>query len=195
MSNVAIAGFDSPARVRGGDAQRRTRSTPARPRRTFPRDAKLTTPYFSDNYWKHPENPAINVFEPGVEFGVPFRPTPFRVTFHVKAGEVEVTREVPVEFRYVQDIYNGDKRMELSVVPAFSVQMTPPLAVIPESAKSVQREIHVAVTNGTKGAAQATVALELPAGWKATPASAPLEFAHEDESLSARFEITRSGAA
>src|ERR1700734_1420203 len=110
--------------------------------------------------------------------------------FRVKAGEGEATRDVPVEFRYVRDIYNGDKRMELSVVPAFSVKMTPPLAVIPESAKSVQREIHVSVTNGTKGAAQASIALELPAGWKANPASVPLSFGHEDESLSARFQIT-----
>ena len=46
----------------------------------------------------------------------------------------------------------------------------------------------MSVTNGTKGAAEATVALELPAGWKATPASVPIHFAHEDESLSARFQ-------
>jgi hypothetical protein len=46
------------------------------------------------------------------------------------------------------------------------------------------------VTNGTKGAADATVRLELPAGWSATPASAPISFAHEDESLSARFQVT-----
>ena len=58
------------------------------------------------------------------------------------------------------------------------------------AAKPVEREIHVSVTNGTKGAAKATVALELPAGWKATPASVPLDFAHEDESLSARFQVT-----
>jgi hypothetical protein len=130
----------------------------------------------------------------GVPFGVPFAPTPFRVTFHVKAGDVEVTKEVPVSFRYVKDIYFGDKRMELNVVPAFSVRVTPELAVIPVAdggaAKPVEREIHVSVTNGTKGAAQASAALELPAGWKATPASVPLTFAHEDESLSARFQIT-----
>ncbi len=54
----------------------------------------------------------------------------------------------------------------------------------------MQREIHVTVTNGTKGAAQASVALELPAGWKVTPASVAIQFMHEDESLSARFEIT-----
>ena len=54
----------------------------------------------------------------------------------------------------------------------------------------MEREIHVTVTNGNKGAAQANVALELPAGWKANPATVPLSFGHEDESLSARFTIT-----
>ncbi len=65
---------------------------------------------------------------------------------------------MPVQFRYVKDIYNGDKRMELNVVPAFSVRVTPPLAVMPApaagAAAPVEREIHVAVTNGTKGAAE-----------------------------------------
>ena len=51
------------------------------------RTRALTTPYFTDDYWKNPSKPAINIFEPGVPFGVPFAPTPFRVTFHVKAGE------------------------------------------------------------------------------------------------------------
>ena len=40
---------------------------------------------------------------------------------------------MPVEFRYVKDIYLGDKRMELNVVPAFSVSVTPALAVFPAS--------------------------------------------------------------
>src|SRR5204863_6364059 len=153
----------------------------------IPKNAKLTTPYFTDEYWSHPSSPAINIFDPGVPFGVPFAPTPFRVTFHVKAGSADVTKAVPVQYRYVKDIYNGDKRMELNVVPAFSVRTTPSLAVIPASAAPREREIHVAVTNGTKGAADAIVALELPPGWKATPASSSIAFTREDESLSARF--------
>jgi hypothetical protein len=76
-------------------------------------------------------------------------------------------------------------------VPAFSVKVTPPLAVIPVSAAGqVQREIHVSVTNGTKGAAEASVRLEAPAGWTVTPASATASFTREDESLSVRFQLT-----
>jgi hypothetical protein len=161
-----------------------------------PGRAKPTTPYFTDTYWKNPSTPAISSFEPGVPFGVPFAPTPFRATFHVKVGSAEVSKEVPITFRYVKDIYNGDKRMELNVVPAFSVRMTPPLAVVPVAAagaagaKPLEREIHVAVTNGTKGPADATVALEVPAGWKVTPAAAAIGFSRENESLSAPFTVS-----
>jgi hypothetical protein len=94
-----------------------------------------------------------------------------------------------VQFRYVKDVYTGDKRMEVNVVPAFSVKVTPPLVVIPEAAKPVEREVYVTVTNSGKGGAQSRVAIELPEGWKATPAEVPLKFTHEDEALSARFQV------
>ena len=193
VTSVAIDGFDTSGRCQP-ESVKQDGVYSCTVEAHIPKSAQPTTPYFHDDYWKNPANPAINIFDPGVPFGVPFAPTPFRVAFHVKAGDVEVTKELPVEFRYVKDIYFGDKRMELNVVPAFSVRVTPELAVIPvadgSAAKPVEREIHVSVTNGTKGAAQASVALELPAGWRSAPASVPLSFAHEDESLSARFQIT-----
>jgi LmbE family N-acetylglucosaminyl deacetylase len=191
VTDVSIAGFDKPGVCAPGAVKKDAVYT-CSANANLPKNAELTTPYFSDEYWKRPANPAIDIFKANVPFGVPFRATPFRVTFHVKAGDAEVTKELPIQFRYVKDLYNGDKRMELNVVPAFSVRVTPPLAVIPvgASAKPVEREIHVTVTNGTKGAAQALAALELPAGWKSIPPSVPLSFDHEDESLSARFVVT-----
>ena len=190
VTGVTIAGFDAAAECKPGSVKKDAVYTCAADAH-IPKDAKLTTPSFHDDYWKHPANPAINVFDADVAFGAPFRPTPFRVTFHLKAGNAEVTKDVAVQFRYVKDIYNGDKRTELNVIPALSVRVTPPLAVIPAStAKPVEREIYVSVTNGAKSAEKASVTLDLPAGWRATPASVALSFVHEDESLSARFEVT-----
>jgi LmbE family N-acetylglucosaminyl deacetylase len=198
VTAVSIGGFDAPAACSPGAVKKDAVYTCTSDAHV-PKDARPTTPYFHDNYWKHPENQAIQIFDPGVEFGMPFAPTPFRVTFHIKAGEVEITHDVPVEFRYLKDIYLGDKRMELNVVPAFSVSVTPELAVIPAvrgaTTAPVKREIHVSVINGAKGAAEASVSLDLPPGWKATPAAAPLRFSHEDEALSARFEVTAPAAA
>ena len=193
VTDVAIAGFDAPEHCAAGSVKKDGVYT-CTAEAHVPKAARLTTPYFTDEYWKKPANPAIDIFEPDVPMGLPFRPTPFRVTFHVKAGSAEVTREVPVQFRYIKDIYLGDKRMEVNVVPAFSVRTTPALAVIPAaggaSGRPVEPEVHITVTNGMKGAAQAMIALELPPGWKVNPASAPIGFTHEDESISVRFEIT-----
>ncbi|HZS53876.1 MAG TPA: PIG-L family deacetylase [Bryobacteraceae bacterium] len=193
VTSVAVAGFNSPTACTAGAVKTNavfTCSVDAH----IPDDAKPTTPYFHDDYWKHPENHAIQIFDPSVPFGVPFAPSPFRVTFRVKTGDVEIARELPVEFRYVKDPFVGDKRMELTVVPAFSVTISPSLMVVPapaaSSAHPLQREVHVSVTNGNKGAAQVKLALELPQGWKAVPSVVPINFAHEDESVSARFRIT-----
>ena len=191
ITAVSVSGFDGAASCQPG-AVKKDGVYMCSAELHVPAGVPATTPYFSDHYWKTPANPAINVFAPGVPFGVPFAPTPFRVTYHVKAGDADVTRDVPVEYRYVKDIYLGDKRMELNVVPALSVDATPGLVVIPSAgAESPSaREVHVTVTNGMKGAAESAVRLDAPAGWRVTPATAPLTFTREDESLSARFEVT-----
>ncbi|HEY1339381.1 MAG TPA: PIG-L family deacetylase, partial [Bryobacteraceae bacterium] len=193
VTGVSIAGLDEPTPCAPG-AVRKDSVYTCSSAGHIPQNARPTTPYFNDNYWKHPETQAIQIFAPGVEFGVPFAPTPFRVTFHIQAGGAEIVKEMPIEFRYVKDIYLGDKRMELNVVPVFSVTVTPNLAVIPASggvtSEPVKREMHVSVVNGAKGPAEASVSLELPQGWKAVPANVRLRFTHEDEALSARFDVT-----
>ena len=201
ITDVAIMGFDGAAPCAAASIKKDGvfSCTSAA---TVPKTAKVTEPYFTDRYWKTPSNPARYDFDPSVPFGVPFAPTPFRAVFKVRTGGVEVTRDVPIEFRYVKDLYFGDKRMELNVVPAFSVRVTPALAIVPAvtgtaaaTARPVTREIFVAVTNGTKGPADAAVALNVPTGWRVTPASAPLGFQMEDEALSARFVVTAPAAA
>ncbi len=72
--------------------------------------------------------------------------------------------------------------------------MSPVLAIVPAQsgttpAKSTGRDVFVSVTNGTKGPADGAVALEAPAGWSVTPASAPVHFDKEDESRSIKFVV------
>jgi GlcNAc-PI de-N-acetylase/NPCBM-associated, NEW3 domain of alpha-galactosidase len=203
VTSVDMAGFDNPAPCPAAPIARNgvfSCSGAA----TIPKNAKLTDPYFTDTYWKTPSNPARNDFDPNVPFGVPFAPTPFRVVFHIKAGTVDVTKELPIEYRYVKDLYFGDKQMELNVVPAFSARVMPVLAVVPArtgaaATASTPRELVVAVTNGARAATKATVALSLPAGWKATPATTEVAFDKEDEARTVRFTVsvpaqTKSGA-
>ena len=104
-------------------------------------------------------------------FGVPFAPTPFRVDVPREGGQRRGhARKLPVQFRYVKDIYIGDKRMELNVVPAFSVRVTPPLAVIPSPRQAGRRQPSSARSTSRSPTARRArrrrpCALELPAGW------------------------------
>jgi len=191
---VSVAGFDGAAGCKPGNARAHGAFTCTADVQV-PKDAKLTEPYWTDEYWDtRPPKAALNIYPADVEFGVPFRPSPFRVTFRVKVDGTEITKELAAQYRYAKDIFVGEKRMELNVVPAFSVKTTPTTAVIPAvraaAARPAEREIFVSVTNGTKGAAQATVALELPTGWTAVPPASALSFANEDESLTTRFTVS-----
>ena len=42
-----------------------------------------------------------------------------------------MTRELPVQFRYEGAALVGEKRMELNVVPAFAVSVSPTIVIVP----------------------------------------------------------------
>jgi LmbE family N-acetylglucosaminyl deacetylase len=158
-----------------------------------PANAQVTGPY-----WERPENAGRSEFAPDAPFGLPFRPTPFRVVLDLEIAGARVRRELPVQFRYEGAGLAGEKRMELKVVPSLAVSASPSIAVFPlkpsggerrNTADGGSREVRVTVTNGTKGAAEASVRLKVPAGWRATPDSAKVAFAREDEAVTTRFTI------
>ena len=46
----------------------------------------------------------------------------------------------PVEYRYEGNIFSGEKRTELLVVPRFSVTVTPEIATAPRAATALSRD-------------------------------------------------------
>ena len=155
----------------------------------IPADARST-----GIHWRHVEGADRYALDPDVPFGAPFRPTPFRTTFDVDLDGARIAVERPVRYRYVDDIFSGEKRMELQVAPRFAVSMSPAIAIIPAGAGAA-REVRVTVTNTGPDAAAGDVALDLPAGWSATPASVPVRLSREDESRTVRFSVSAAGAA
>ncbi len=155
----------------------------------IPETARMTAPYF-----KRLPDAARYVFEPDAPFGRPFRPTPFRARVILDVEGVPIEQELPVVYRYEGNIFSGEKRMELAVVPAFAVTATPEIAIVPTNERA-EREVRVTVLNGTKGAATGTVSLKAPAAWSVTPATAAATFAREDESVTVRFKVTPPRAA
>lgn len=178
----------------------------------------LSTPY-----WTPRQDAARYDFDPDVPFGVPFRPSPFQAAFSLTIGGAEVSIDRAIQFRY-SDILAGEKRMELHVVPPFSVQTTPSIAVVPAAmsvppareeergeALKAEREpppaprrttsaarartIVVSVTNNVNGPVNATATLEAPPGWTVAPKSAVVKFERADEQVTATFTITAPASA
>ncbi len=144
-------------------------------------------------HWTRVEGADRYAFDPDVPFGAAFRPTPFRVTFDIEMGATRLAVDRPVEHRYVDDIFTGEKRMELHVVPQLAVSMTPEIAIIPTGSRA-PREVRVTVTNTGREPVEGRVRLEAPAGWSVTPASVPVPFSREDESRTVRFRVSAAGS-
>jgi LmbE family N-acetylglucosaminyl deacetylase len=189
VKSVSLSGFDGDAScaaavIKGGTVAPRCDANVK-----IPAAARLTTPY-----WHPLPDAARYEFDADAPFGLPFRPTPFRAKIVLGIGGVDVVVDRPVEYRYEGNIFSGEKRTELLVVPRFSVAVTPEIAIVPV-ATAAEREVRVRVTNSVKGPAKATAALEAPAGWKVSPASVPVEFAREDGSETVRFRVTLAPGA
>ena len=103
-----------------------------------------------------------------------------------------------MQYRYEGDVFSGEKRTELLVVPALSVRVTPQIAIVPAASiriapaarrTTAQREVRVTVVNDTTGATEASVRLETPPGWTVAPPVQTVKFERQDEAQTIRFEV------
>ena len=158
---------------------------------TVPADARLTAAHFHTG-----TQGARYVFDADVPFGLPFRPTPYTATFTMTVDNTPFTITLPIQARTDTDIFAGEKRQEITVVPAFAVATTPDTVIVPlKSATPISKDVRVTVTNHAKGAATADVMLEIPQGWRVTPPTQPVSFSREDESATVRFALQPPAAA
>jgi len=160
-------------------------------------DAKLTAAHFRNG----PVG-ARYVFDPDVPFGLPFRPTPFTATFAMSVNNTPFSITLPIQARSEGNIFSGEKRSEIHVVPGFAVSVTPEIVVVstsqvdkPKGLSTPGKDVRVTVTNHSKGAAKADVALQVPQGWRATPATQVVSFSREDEAMTVRFALQPPPAA
>ncbi len=161
---------------------------------TVAADAKLTAAHFRNG----PEG-ARYLFDADVPFGLPFRPTPFTATFAMSVNDTPFSITLPIQARSEGNIFSGEKRSEIHVVPAFAVTTTPGIVVVSTAGTGNRepgaKDVRVTVTNHSKGAAQADVTLQLPQGWRAAPATQVVSFSREDEAMTVRFALQPPSAA
>lgn len=134
----------------------------------------------SEPYWHREGDAGRYTFDDDAAFGLPYRPTPFYVQATLRIGDGEVLHALPVSFRYQGDIFGGEKRSDLLIVPALSVQATPEIAIIPSVPVAPPPAAVPTSTNGRgtapaggRGAAPASATgrgVAAPAGAVARPA-------------------------
>ena len=186
VRRVTLGGFDGAALGCGADVVPAGGVYTCDSNVAIPAEATPTTPYFS-----RLADAARYAFDDDAPFGLPFEPTPFVASFAIEFTSERVTVRVPVQHRYEKEIFSGEKRMELHVVPRLAVEMSPTVAVAPTSGgNAARRELRVRVSNRAPGPAEADVRLEAPEGWRVEPPAAAVSFGREDEERTIRFFVT-----
>jgi LmbE family N-acetylglucosaminyl deacetylase len=165
---------------------------------SIPANARTTEPY-----WTREGESGRYVFADDAPFGLPFRPTPFHARFELTLSGAQVPVVIDVANRYEGNIFSGEKRMDLLVVPALTVRMTPDIVIVPTTSVAPQktastdgaepdphvRILKVTVTHNAPEAIGAEVSLAVPRGWRAAPATSRVTFERSDEARTIEFSV------
>jgi len=155
---------------------------------TVAKDATYTRPYWHRD---DPERDALNTIDDPRYVTLPFPPPPLQAhASYILNGKPGVARAVAM-VRY-KESPAGEAERALAVAPAFSVMLEPGAQVIPTHGDAVCN-VKVAVSSNLTGAAQGTLRIEAPAGWRAEPASAVLKFHGSGEKQEAEFKVFHDG--
>jgi LmbE family N-acetylglucosaminyl deacetylase len=151
---------------------------------TVPSDAGYTRPYWHRN---NPETDAINTIDDPQDATLPFPPAPLRArAIYSMGGRDGAVQAVAMVFYKEPDGSVGARA--LAVAPAFSVMLEPGEQVIPVADGSALK-VKVAVSSNLASAAKGTLRLDVPAGWRAEPASLPLDFGGPHEKHESEFRL------
>jgi hypothetical protein len=155
---------------------------------TVPADAAPTVPY----YLREPRVGAIYVWPTGTDRllgGLPFEPPVLQAAFELSIGGAEV-REV--SYRTVDQAV-GEVRRPLNVVPPVSAAIQPGSGLWP-AGPARSRPFLVTLRHTAPEPTEVSVRLEVPAGWRASPAQ-PVRLVRAGEERTLQFTVTPAARA
>lgn len=119
-------------------------------------------------------------------FGMPLAPYPLeaRAQFEYRGVTLTASKVVQVVSRVEGP---GVLRYPMPVGPPVSVALSPSAGVLPMDLKSFPVNVHL--LNNTEGKTSQSVHLKLPEGWRAEPASVPVNFEQAGEERSVSFTV------
>ena len=160
--------------VRGGFADTIRVAVPAR--------APLSQPY----WLRTPPGRGLYAVADPADIGRPEGAPPLvaHVVLATAAG-AHIAVDLPVAYRWADPV-QGERWRSLEVAPPATLAFDHGTYVFPDRAS---REVQVTVT-AQRAALAGTLALALPAGWTAAPATAPVALAHAGDEARVRFTVT-----
>jgi LmbE family N-acetylglucosaminyl deacetylase len=149
---------------------------------TAPADATLTRPYFT----RPDEEQAVYDLKDPRYRNLPLPPYPLSASVEVSyhgatvhlAQVVQTVQRIPTLGMVSQPLLMG---------PAISVTVSPAAGAVPVGSKSFA--FSCTVHSNVKGAAEGTLRLHLPQGWRSTPETASFSMARDGEDRSIDFEV------
>lgn len=147
----------------------------------IPADASYSQPAWlrkaGDRNFYHVADPAL--------IGLPETPAPIQVSFEIKGpGGLAFTVTRPVIYRWV-DRAQGELTRRTEIVPPVAVRFAETNRIFPDARPqriSVDLESHIEQAEGQ-------ASLELPAGWRAEPASQPFQLERRGMRATLAFEL------
>ncbi len=148
-------------------------------------DAPVSKPYFARGSVADPRYTVVDqnqLYKPASEPALMAR-----ALFAVNGVPVEIRSTVR---RREPHLPYGDELRELMIVPAIAVNVSPRMAVVPLAARGKTVAVRVELINNAELGGAGQLALHLPPGWTAAPASAPFAFARAGERAAFQFQVT-----
>ena len=150
---------------------------------TVPPNARYTRPYFSR---PNIEQPYYDILDERW-LNLPLAPYPLAAWADLRLDGAAF--RVGQVVQTVQRVTGpGPVYEPLAVAPAVSVAISPRNGIVPLDAKSF--DVTTVIHSNVKGAANGTVRLDLPPGWKSVPAAAQFSTARDGEDRTLSFRVT-----
>ena len=152
---------------------------------TVPQNAPPTRPHFS----RRSIQEALYTVSDGAPFHRPSAPAPLEAVARYTLGGVMFELRRPLTIIESTAPF-GQNVWPLTVVPAIAISLSPARAVAPLNAASRTVKLTAEVLNNVSGTSEGTLRLEVPEGWKVTPASHAFVFSRAGERGSFGFDIS-----
>jgi len=148
---------------------------------TLPEGSEVTQPY----WLRLPSSRGLTRVADRADLGRPENRPALSARFTLAMAGESVTYELPVAFRWT-DAVQGERWRYLEVAPPATLAFEQPFQLFTDAAPRVLRVTAHAQRNKLAG----TLRLELPPGWSAKPASAPVAIEQESGEQSVEFTLT-----